>query len=94
MCPVTGRADGPRMQPPSADAKHQAQSEHIAILDPQVLHPDVVEHLSGQVALLGRAILAQQLSGNQDVLLFQHHSRVTRSGSRPDAMAFLEAMSG
>ena len=50
--------------PPTSHAKHQAQGAKVAIFDPELILPDVLEHLSDQATLLCMAILAQKHIGN------------------------------
>jgi hypothetical protein len=80
--------------PPARDAKHQPQGAKIAILDPELILLNVLEHLREQATLLGMAILIEKHVGNQHALLIENHQGLARQGGRPGGAQFLEAMLG
>jgi hypothetical protein len=63
---------------PTSNAKQQTQGAKVAILDPELIFLNVLEHLREQATLLGMAIFAQHHIGNQHALLVQHHQRLAR----------------
>jgi hypothetical protein len=79
---------------PPGHAKEQAQGAKVAILDPELIGLDVLEHLSDQATLLGMTILAQKYIGNQPALLVQHHQCVARERRGPGATPCLQAARG
>ena len=75
---ATGRADRPRRQPCRAMPNISPTGAKVAIFDPELILPDVLQHLREQAPLLGMAILVQKHVGNQHALLIQHHQRLPR----------------
>jgi hypothetical protein len=59
-------------------AEHQRPCTKVAILDPEVIRLDVLEHLRDQAALLGMAIFVEKDIGNQHALLVQHDQGLPR----------------
>src|SRR5262249_26961297 len=75
-------------------AKHQTQSAEVAILDPQLICLDEIEHGRDQAALLSMAILTQHHIGDQHALLIQDHESLPWQGGGPGATQLVEAVLG
>ena len=63
---------------PAGHAKHQPQGAKVAILDPELIFSDVLEHLCDQATLLRMTVFVQKHLGNQHALLVQHHQCLAR----------------